>query len=56
MSFQTTLMKMTSAGGYEWASYSEESNALDSGSFTTTGLLEQVNMTRDSTDYLWYST
>ncbi|CAA6660917.1 unnamed protein product [Spirodela intermedia] len=56
VSFQTTLMKMTSAGGYEWTSFSEESTSLDSGSFTTTGLLEQVNMTRDSTDYLWYST
>jgi hypothetical protein len=25
-------------------------------SFTTVGLLEQINVTRDSTDYLWYTT
>jgi len=28
----------------------------DKNTFTATGLLEQVNVTRDLTDYLWYTT
>lgn len=28
----------------------------DRGTITARGLLEQVNVTRDTTDYLWYTT
>ncbi|KMT03794.1 hypothetical protein BVRB_8g189390 [Beta vulgaris subsp. vulgaris] len=40
-----------------WESYNEDVSALDYGStITALGLLEQINMTRDSTDYLWCKT
>jgi hypothetical protein len=45
-------MKMEWAGGLTWQSYNEEINSLsEEESFTTVGLLEQINMTRDNTDY-----
>lgn len=47
---------MDSVGGFSWASYNEDTNAIDEEAFTTDGLLEQVNVTRDTTDYLWYMT
>lgn len=53
---QTSLMKMASVGEFSWVSYNENLNSLDDGSFTTVGLLEQINVTRDNTDYLWYTT
>ncbi|XP_078438896.1 beta-galactosidase 2-like isoform X2 [Wolffia australiana] len=62
VSAQTTLMKMTPVSGFDWASYGEQTDSVDDGrgrggsSLTTVGLLEQVNLTRDSTDYLWYTT
>jgi hypothetical protein len=37
-------------------SYNEDINSLGEESFTTVGLLEQINLTRDKTDYLWYTT
>lgn len=52
-------MKMQEvAGGFSWESYSDETtDGYDPRSTTTAvGLLEQINMTRDSTDYLWYTT
>lgn len=51
-------MKMTSVGGgLSWESYSEETpSADDSDTISATGLWEQINVTRDSTDYLWYMT
>lgn len=53
---QISQMKMEWAGGFTWQSYNEEINSLGEESFTTVGLLEQINVTRDSTDYLWYTT
>ncbi|KAD6794705.1 hypothetical protein E3N88_05601 [Mikania micrantha] len=54
---QTALMKMTSVGGgFSWQSYNDETESYDDNSFTTVGLLEQLNVTRDSSDYLWYMT
>ncbi|KAJ3671146.1 hypothetical protein LUZ60_008572 [Juncus effusus] len=53
---QTTQMRMDSVGSFNWQSYNEEINSADDVAFSTDGLLEQVNVTRDNTDYLWYTT
>ncbi|KAI0508070.1 hypothetical protein KFK09_014204 [Dendrobium nobile] len=53
---QTSLMKMNPVGNFSWLSYSDDINFDDDKSFTFVGLLEQLNVTRDSTDYLWYRT
>lgn len=40
-----------------WGSYNEEipsPNDNDNGTFSQDGLVEQISMTRDKTDYLWY--
>ncbi|KAL7104604.1 hypothetical protein ACP275_08G256000 [Erythranthe tilingii] len=40
-----------------WETYNEElSSSSDGTTFSTTGLLEQINVTRDTSDYLWYTT
>ncbi|KAH6779078.1 beta galactosidase 1 [Perilla frutescens var. hirtella] len=44
-------------GGLSWNSYNEETpSADDSDTLTMSGLWEQLNVTRDSSDYLWYLT
>jgi len=43
-------------GGLSWKAFNEETTTTDDSSFTVTGLLEQINATRDLSDYLWYST
>ncbi|CAA7402940.1 unnamed protein product [Spirodela intermedia] len=48
--------KMSWAGEFDWKSYNEETSSDDDRSFTKVGLVEQLNMTWDSTDYLWYTT
>ncbi|XP_020592061.1 beta-galactosidase 2-like isoform X1 [Phalaenopsis equestris] len=53
---QTSLMQMNWLRGFSWQSYNDDTNFNDELSFTTTGLLEQINVTRDITDYLWYTT
>ncbi|KAG4955466.1 hypothetical protein JHK84_041445 [Glycine max] len=56
---QSAQMKMTRVpihGGFSWLSFNEETTTTDDSSFTMTGLLEQLNTTRDLSDYLWYST
>ncbi|RYQ98337.1 hypothetical protein Ahy_B08g094391 isoform B [Arachis hypogaea] len=56
---QKAQMKMTRIpihGGLTWQSFNEEPASTDDSSFTMTGLLEQLNTTRDLSDYLWYST
>ncbi|KAK1258606.1 hypothetical protein QJS04_geneDACA022071 [Acorus gramineus] len=49
---QTSQMNMVPAGSFSWQSYNEETNSFDDSSFTTVGMLEQINVTRDTTDYL----
>lgn len=40
-----------------WERYDEEIGSLSGGnSITAVGLLEQINVTRDISDYLWYIT
>lgn len=56
---QSARMKMTRVpvhGGFFWHAYDEETASNDESSFTLVGLLEQINTTRDASDYLWYST
>lgn len=56
---QSAQMKMTPVpmhGGFSWQAYGEEASSEGDNTFTMTGLLEQINTTRDVTDYLWYST
>ncbi|PKA57292.1 Beta-galactosidase 2 [Apostasia shenzhenica] len=53
---QTNLMRMGPVGHFSWQSYNDDTNFYDDKSFTTVGLLEQLNVTRDTTDYLWYRT
>ncbi|URD97752.1 beta-galactosidase [Musa troglodytarum] len=56
---QTSQMQMypISAQSLMWERYDEEVASLEENSLiTTTGLLEQINVTRDTTDYLWYMT
>ncbi|XP_074308121.1 beta-galactosidase 3-like [Silene latifolia] len=56
---QTSHMEMMASNAkiYSWESYNEDVSAVDDGStMSAFGLLEQLNVTRDSTDYLWYKT
>ncbi|CAJ1950963.1 unnamed protein product [Sphenostylis stenocarpa] len=56
---QSTTMKMSRVpihGGLSWKAFNEETTTTGDSSFTVTGLLEQINATRDLSDYLWYST
>ncbi|XP_048133870.1 beta-galactosidase-like [Rhodamnia argentea] len=50
-------IKMVPIGGFSWQSYIEEPvSAFGDGTFTKDGLLEQISLTWDTTDYLWYTT
>ncbi|XP_044478813.1 beta-galactosidase 1-like [Mangifera indica] len=56
---QSSQMKMTPVpmhGGFSWQAFNEEPASYDDSTFTVTGLLEQINATRDLSDYLWYTT
>ncbi|KAL7131412.1 hypothetical protein ABFS83_12G001500 [Erythranthe nasuta] len=56
---QTSQMEMVPANNeiLSWQTYNEDLSSLDdSSTFSTVGLLEQINVTRDATDYLWYTT
>lgn len=42
---------------FSWESYFEDMSARDdSSTMTSPGLLEQINVTQDTSDYLWYIT
>ncbi|XP_058190728.1 beta-galactosidase 3-like [Rhododendron vialii] len=52
-----TQMLPTNAKLLSWETFSEDlSSANDDMEFRIVGLLEQLNVTRDFSDYLWYST
>ncbi|XP_057415941.1 beta-galactosidase 3-like [Lotus japonicus] len=57
---QTSQMQMlpTNNQMFPWESFDEEISSLedDSATITASGLLEQINVTRDTSDYLWYIT
>ncbi|KAL3621849.1 Beta-galactosidase 3 [Castilleja foliolosa] len=42
---------------FSWETYNEDlSSSDDHSAFSAVGLLEQINVTRDTSDYLWYTT
>lgn len=51
-------MTMLSANnnGFSWASYNEDTASYNEESMTIGGLSEQISITKDSTDYLRYTT
>ncbi|KAJ6799813.1 beta-galactosidase 5-like isoform X1 [Iris pallida] len=56
---QTSHMQMSVANtkSLMWERYDEDVASLaDTSLITTNGLLEQINVTRDTSDYLWYIT
>ncbi|KAL6993496.1 Beta-galactosidase 3, partial [Sarracenia purpurea var. burkii] len=56
---QTSQMEMlpSNAAMYSWETFNEDVSSLDDRStFTSHGLMEQINITRDTSDYLWYIT
>ncbi|XP_010254673.1 PREDICTED: beta-galactosidase 3-like [Nelumbo nucifera] len=56
---QTSQMQMLPSNSklLAWETYDEDISSLDDNSMiTTVGLLEQINVTRDNSDYLWYIT
>ncbi|MFS7991297.1 putative beta-galactosidase [Helianthus anomalus] len=53
----STQKKMTTVASFDWQSYDEEApSSDDSDTFSMSGLYEQLNVTRDASDYLWYLT
>ncbi|KAF8036359.1 hypothetical protein BT93_C2161 [Corymbia citriodora subsp. variegata] len=53
----SSQIKMVPVSGFSWQSYIEEIvSAFGSDTFTKDGLLEQISLTRDASDYLWYTT
>nr|XP_043637528.1 beta-galactosidase 3-like [Erigeron canadensis] len=56
---QTSRMQMLPTGSIlqSWESYHEDLSTSENGPLlTSVGLLEQISVTRDASDYLWYST
>ncbi|KAJ8762126.1 hypothetical protein K2173_007276 [Erythroxylum novogranatense] len=56
---QTSIPQMSPSGVglRSWETYNEDISSLhDSSRITADGLLEQINVTRDNSDYLWYMT
>ncbi|KAK6136549.1 hypothetical protein DH2020_029709 [Rehmannia glutinosa] len=56
---QTSRIQMLPANPqlHSWETYGEDTTLIeDSSTFTAIGLLEQINVTRDNSDYLWYTT
>lgn len=56
---QNTQMQMLPTGTklFSWETYDEDISSLgESSPMTAVGLWEQINVTRDSSDYLWYMT
>ncbi|XP_074353495.1 beta-galactosidase-like isoform X2 [Apium graveolens] len=57
VSAQSAQMNMTPVGRpLVWQSYNDEATSYEDKTFTAVGLLEQINTTRDVSDYLWYMT
>ncbi|CAI9753414.1 unnamed protein product [Fraxinus pennsylvanica] len=56
---QTSKFQMlpTNSQLHSWETYGEDISSLEeSSTLTANGLLEQISITRDSSDYLWYMT
>ncbi|CAL5197466.1 unnamed protein product [Lathyrus oleraceus] len=46
----------TNAHMFSWESFDEDTSSSSTNTITVSGLLEQINVTRDISDYLWYIT
>ncbi|KAF7141367.1 hypothetical protein RHSIM_Rhsim06G0028100 [Rhododendron simsii] len=56
---KTSKIQMVPANSpiHSWETYGEDISSLEeSSTLTATGLFEQINITRDTSDYLWYMT
>ncbi|CAK8539944.1 unnamed protein product [Lathyrus sativus] len=55
---QTSEMQMlpTNTHMFSWESFDEDTSSSSTNTITASGLLEQINVTRDISDYLWYIT
>ncbi|KAK2372981.1 beta-galactosidase [Trifolium repens] len=55
---QTSQMQMmpTNTHMFSWESFDEDTSSSSTNTITASGLLEQINVTRDASDYLWYIT
>lgn len=42
--------------GLQWDVFTEKAGIWDDADFTKNGLVDHINSTRDTTDYLWYTT
>ncbi|KAE8715543.1 Beta-galactosidase 5 [Hibiscus syriacus] len=52
-----TQMLPTNSKMFSWEAYDEDISSLgESSTITSPGLLDQMNVTRDNSDYLWYTT
>ncbi|KAI8533047.1 hypothetical protein RHMOL_Rhmol11G0265500 [Rhododendron molle] len=51
-----TRMLPTHAKLFSWEAFSEDMPSANDTDITAVGLLEQLNVTRDISDYLWYTT
>ncbi|KAL3639127.1 Beta-galactosidase 3 [Castilleja foliolosa] len=60
VSTQISKFQMLAANNrqlWSWETYNEDTTSVeDSSAFAAIGLLEQINVTRDNSDYLWYTT
>ncbi|XAR66402.1 Beta-galactosidase [Bertholletia excelsa] len=53
---RSTSVKELSLASAPWSWYKEKVGIWGSNSFNSSNLLEQINTTKDSSDFLWYST
>ncbi len=49
-------MSPTNTHMFSWESFEEDTSSSSATTITVSGLLEQINVTRDTSDYLWYIT
>lgn len=42
--------------GVQWDVFTEKAGIWDAADFTKNGLVDHINSTKDTTDYLWYTT
>ncbi|KAK0579520.1 hypothetical protein LWI29_027451 [Acer saccharum] len=53
---KANVNELSLGGPLEWSWYEEKVGVFGNSSFTKPGLLEQINTTKDTSDYLWYTT
>lgn len=53
---RNAIMSQSSLASSAWDWYKEKVGIWGSNSFVASGLLEQINTTKDTSDFLWYTT